>query len=387
MSRIAVGWDLHRKFSQVAIIEQPDTTNPAELCLKECLRIDHHDRDAMRQWLAQLPPGTPVAMEGAFGWPWVADLLAEAGLEPHLGHPPALKVLAAHEAKGDRKDAQRLGRFWLKGTFPECYLSTPEVRQIRERIRYRMALAHLRTELKNRVQALLHRHGAIHPFTDLFGQRGRAYLKQLVLPEASRFVLDSWLELFDFVAKQLAEVEAWMTEALARDPVIKILTSTPGIGLILAHVIHAEVGEISRFADRRRFVAYAGLAPLADDSAERHGRRHISPQCNHVLRWAFIEAASVIVRAKTCPAKIRLLSERIRGRGGCQQARVAVAREVAELVFTLWSRGELYNQATADRPLRQRPAATMKPKNSSTVRPQETRHPIVPGPSAAETAL
>jgi hypothetical protein len=84
-------------------------------------------------------------------------------------------VLARNEAKSDRADADRLARFWLRGTFPQSYLATPEVRQIRERVRYRMTLAVTRAQIKNRVQALLHRLGILHPFSDLFGKQGRAF--------------------------------------------------------------------------------------------------------------------------------------------------------------------------------------------------------------------
>src|SRR5919201_6033230 len=102
----AVGWDIHRKFSQLSVVQRE---GHGEIRVVKRLRLEHADREAMRQELAKLPPATPVAMEGAFGWPWIADLLTELGLEPHLGHPPALKVLAKNEAKTDRADADRLG--------------------------------------------------------------------------------------------------------------------------------------------------------------------------------------------------------------------------------------------------------------------------------------
>ncbi len=107
----------------------------------------------MRQRLAELPAGTPVVMEGSFGWQWIADLIEELGLDPHLGHPPAIRALAENEAKADRVDADRLGRFWLRGIFPESYLAPPDVRQFRERLRYRMALVGVQTCRKNRVRA------------------------------------------------------------------------------------------------------------------------------------------------------------------------------------------------------------------------------------------
>jgi hypothetical protein len=146
----AVGWDIHRKFSQLSVVQRSES---GEICVVKRLRLEHADRGAMRAELKKLGPGTPVAMEGAFGWPWIADLLDELELEPHLGHPPAIKVLAKHEAKADRVDADRLGRFWLRGIFPECYLATPDVRQLRERLRYRQALVRLRSGMKNRVHA------------------------------------------------------------------------------------------------------------------------------------------------------------------------------------------------------------------------------------------
>jgi len=341
-------------------------------------------------WLAQLPPGTPVALEGAFGWPWVADLLTELGLDPYLGHPPALKVLAKNEAKSDRADADRLARFWLRGTFPKCYLSTPEVRQIRERVRYRMALARTRTEIKNRAHAVLHRHGILHDFSDLFGKGGRAFLKALDLPAASRHVLDGWLNLLDDVTALLADVEQWMEQNLEEDAIVSRLKTIPGIGLILAHVIRAEVGQLDeRFVNRRKFTSYAGLAPLADDSADRRGRRHISPACNHTLRWAFIEAAATVQHAKNCPRSLRSLHYRLTlgNRVRKQEGRVAVARELAELVYVIWKKGEPYREIPSPQARR----AALPGGNCcaagelQSVRSKETRHPIVHGIRSGET--
>jgi len=303
--------------------------------------------------LQKLPAKSPVALEGAFGWPWIADLLQALELEPHLGHPPAIKVLAKNEAKADRVDADRLGRFWLRGIFPECYLATPEVRQLRERLRYRQAIVHVRTGIKNRVQAILHRQGVLHAFSDLFGKGGRAFLKTLDLPEASRLVLEGWLAQIDLLDEHLTVLESWMETHLEEDAVIRWLTTIPGIGKILAHVIRAEIGElVERFPNAKRLASYAGLAPLADDSADRHGRRHIVPACNHTLRWAFIEAAAGALKSKNCPPRLRRLYHRLShaNRANKQQAKVAVARELCELVYIIWKKGEPYRDPIADRP-------------------------------------
>jgi transposase len=348
MSTLAVGWDLHRKFSQVSLQRREQS---GEIVVVERRRLDHADRDAMRQWLKQLPSGTPIAMEGAFGWQWVADLQQELGLEPHLGHPPAIHVLAKNEGKCDRQDADRLGRFWLRGILPESYLSTPAVRQLRERSRYRGSLVQIRAGVKNRVQAILHRLGLLHSFSDLFGARGRVWLAQLELPAGSRAVLDGDLQLIDQLDELIGKVEQWMAQNLVADETTRLLMTLPGVGLILAHVIRAEIGELEgHFASANKLVSYAGLAPLSDDSADRHGRRHVSPYCNHTLKWAFIEATTGLLRSRKAPARLRRLYERLSQRANKNSAHVAVARELCRLTYVIWKKGESYREKPPARP-------------------------------------
>jgi len=249
-------------------------------------------------------------------------------------------------------------RFWLRGIFPESYLSTPDVRQLRERLRYRQALVHLRGGMKCRVQAILHRQGILHDFSDLFGKGGRSFLQTLALPEACRAALDGWLEQIDLLQEHLIQLEDWMAQHLEEDEITRLLKTIPGIGLILAHVIQAEIGQLAeRFPSRRHLASYAGLAPLADDSADRHGRRHIAAACNHTLRWAFIEAAGCVLRSKACPTNLRCLHNRLThgGRANKQQAKVAVARELCELVYGIWKKGEPYREPPSPaRPKRDR---------------------------------
>jgi transposase len=377
----ALGWDIHRKFSKVSLMQE---TAEGQIEVLERARLEHDDRDAMRQWLRRLPEGTPVAMEAAFGWPWVADFLEDLRLDPHLGHPPALRVLAQHEAKSDRCDADRMARFQLQGIFPESYLAPPHVRQIRERTRFRMALSRLRNGMKNRIQAILHRFGILHDFSDLFGQQGRRFLERLSLPPASQAVLSSGLEVLDEIVAQIEGVEQWMRANLAEDEIVRLLQSIPGIGLILAHVIRAEVGEGDRFPTKRHFRRYAGVAPLSNDSADRHGVRHCSQACNHSLRWALIEAVTGVLRTKGPRGqRLRRLHARLTHGGTCNknQAKVALAGELAELVWIIWNKRTPYEETPAARPGSIRSKGPRQPRRktnavSANMRPDQSRHPI-----------
>ncbi|MFZ1933528.1 MAG: transposase, partial [Thermoguttaceae bacterium] len=250
-------------------------------------------------------------------------------------------------------DADRLGKFQLRGILPQSYLATAEVRMRRERIRYRMALSCLRTRVKNRIQAILHRLGILHPFSDLFGEQGRRLLQRLALPEASHEVLRGYLQLLGRIGGLIAEVEDWMAANLQADEIVQLLATIPDIGLILAHVIYAEIGEIERFPSRRHLNSYAGLAPLSDDSANRHGQRHCGLACNHALRWALIEAVTGVLSTRGPRGqRLRKLYARLTHGGRCNksQAKVAVARELGQLVYTIWTNRSPYSDKPPPRP-------------------------------------
>ncbi len=124
-------------------------------------------------------------LEATFGWGWLADELLAAGLDPHLAS--SRKVAAWRQARGmaksNRTDADLLSELWSQQPrWWEVWLAPPEVRDRREWLRYRMALVTMQTALKCRIHAVLHRHGIVHGYSDLFGTAGRAFLNLLVAP-------------------------------------------------------------------------------------------------------------------------------------------------------------------------------------------------------------
>ena len=70
----------------------------------------------------------------------------------------------------------------------EVWLAPQEVRDARELLRHRMGLVETQTKTKNRIHALLHRHGIISECSDLFGVGGRRMLSLLVDDKESLWV-------------------------------------------------------------------------------------------------------------------------------------------------------------------------------------------------------
>src|SRR4029077_15909533 len=69
------------------------------------------------------------------------------------------------------------------GRLPQAWIAPPEVRAVREVVRYRHKLVGQRTSCKDQVHAVLAKLGVPVTHSDLFGRGGGLWLDQLVLPE------------------------------------------------------------------------------------------------------------------------------------------------------------------------------------------------------------
>ena len=76
--------------------------------------------EPMLRLIGDLPPGTPVAFEAAFGWGWLAQLLEDYGFEAHLVHPLRCKAIASARLKNDKVDAATLAQLLRADLLPEA---------------------------------------------------------------------------------------------------------------------------------------------------------------------------------------------------------------------------------------------------------------------------
>lgn len=131
-----------------------------------------------------------VVLEAADGRYWAADVLQAAGARVHLTHPLGVKGFAYRRVKIDLRDAADLADLLRMGRVPEAWIAPPQVRELRELVRYRAKLVALRSGLKAQVHAVPANAGILIPASDLFGIGGRAQVEQTSLagpmPSASR---------------------------------------------------------------------------------------------------------------------------------------------------------------------------------------------------------
>lgn len=78
-------------------------------------------------------------------------------------------------------DATILTHLLRTDLLPCAYVPPRHIRKERGLFRYRASLVTLQTQVKNKVQAILLKHGFACPYCDAFGKRGREWLRGLEL--------------------------------------------------------------------------------------------------------------------------------------------------------------------------------------------------------------
>jgi transposase len=378
--------DVHYKFSKVSFRDAQGRVVRRE-------RLDHPDRQKLREQIARWPRGVPIVLEASFGWGWLSDELDAAGLEVHLSN--CYKVERMRQARGRVKtnnlDADLTSLLPFEATpWWEVWRAPREVRDRREQMRYRADLVALQTMVKNRIHALFHRHGIFHDYSDLFGGPGRAFLTDLCqhgspyLSGQALNALRGQVRLLDHLRGQLNDIVRSLRRQLETTPLIRLLKSVSGFGLILAHVLAAEIGDLARFPHHRALASYALLAPRSNDTGEpdrdqTSKGRHLGHRGNRTLKWTFIEAAHGAVRSG---GQWRAMFDRVTDHGKKDRNRgyIKVARELVTVMYAVWKKQIPYTPTPPMRPGQQpsQPSSPRKRRDDTRSGTGQPFRPMVP---------
>jgi transposase len=120
----------------------------------------------------------------------------------------------------------------------------------------------------------------------------------------------------------------------------RVLTSLPGVGVILGAEFLVRGGDLSAFESADKLAAYAGLVPAAHDSGKRVGNDRRMRGGNKALKYVFYQSAFASLRSSP---ESRAFYERKRAEGKRHtQALIALARRRVNVLWAMLRDGTTF---------------------------------------------
>jgi len=225
-----IGLDIHRHYSVAARMEASGT-------VIERRRLHN---DELVAFVQSLPERPRVAFEATSNWYNIFELLEPWVEEIALGHPLKTRLIAEARIKTDKVDATVLANLLRTDFLPRSYMAPASVRELRELLRLRISLVRLRTNVRNRVHAVLIKRGLTPPVKNVFGKKGRAWLTGLEMPDAYALAISSYLEVIDVLSNLILRVNGHIHQRAAASEEAVWLDTMPGVGPFTALLLLAE---------------------------------------------------------------------------------------------------------------------------------------------------
>jgi transposase len=246
-------------------------------------------------------------------------------------HPPHLALITRVPVKTDNRAALVLAQFLAKGMLPALWIPPQPVREQRATVAQRAKFTRLSTQAQNRLHSVLHRHHLPLPESGSpFSTANRAWWQQLPVSVSEQARVQADLATLDFAEQQISRLTAALATDSAQDDRVPLLVQLPGFSVVTSLTVLAAIGDITRFADAKHLVGYAGLGASVHDSGQMHRTGRITKAGRRDLRTALVQAAQTA--ANTHPHWQTELA-RLEPRLGRNKAIVAIARK---LLVAVW---------------------------------------------------
>jgi transposase len=294
--------------------------------------------DAFLDAVGPFRDGLVVGCECMFAWYWLADLCQDQHIPFVLGHALAMKAIHKSKVKNDKIDAAKLAALLRGGLFPMAYVYPRAKRQTRDLLRRRSFFVRQRAQL---IAHIVNTNSQFNlpPLSKKLcyaANRSGGIAERFEHP-STRLAISADLALIDGYDEQIAELERHLIpNAKVDDPVtFGLLRTVPGIGPILGLILLYEIDTIARFPEAGNFLSYSRLVRCSHESAGKvkgSGGKKIG---NAHLKWAFSEAACLMLRSS---ARAKAWMQRQEKKRGKRKALSVLEAKLGRTVYHLWKK-------------------------------------------------
>lgn len=163
----------------------------------------------------------------------MAAILEGAGIEVHPANVNKVRLIAESTQKHDLGDARALANLLRLGYLPESYRVPDATHELRLILRHRTYLVRMRTSAKNRLHGMATTQG-LHLIA-----RSNPVSKagKLGIMDGNNTLMKDLHTLIDELDRRIGECDVQCEEIARREPLVPILRSMPGIGIVTALIL------------------------------------------------------------------------------------------------------------------------------------------------------
>ena len=285
-----VGIDAHKRELHVAMLIGAEVTPVTWKVANEPRAIDR-----LRRKLERAAPGRVECCyeAGPCGYALQRRLQRDR-VRCQVIAPALIPRKPGDRIKTDRRDARKLGALHRAGLLTEVCPPTPAEEAVRDLCRARDDAREDLQRARHRLGKLLLRRG-LH-FAGRNWTRGhRQWIDSLTWDHAAeRHVVEDYRLAIDHLEARLGELDARLAEVAESEPYrerVGWLRCFRGIDTLTAILVLAELHDFRRFQPAPALMAYLGLVPSEDSSADKHRRGRITKTGNTLVRRLLVETA------------------------------------------------------------------------------------------------
>lgn len=329
----------------------------------------------LAEWLAKYFC-TDVCMESA-GKYWIPVFnILEKTCNVVLAHPKYTKPQKGN--KTDRKDAKWICDLFMCDMIKPSFIPPPDIRQLRDLMRYRTKLTNTLTSEKNRTLNCLTVSNLKldDVFSDVFGKSSRSIISHILEHPGETFDVTPYID--SRCKHPIEEIQAAVDGAVSREQAVKLkeclnhidelnahksnieselyrlaepyayslelIRTIPGFSSdpLTAITVLSEIGaDMSVFPSAKHLASWAGCCPRNDQSNFKIKSTRIS-RAGACLKPLLVQIANAVIHSDKYP-EFKERYRKLKARRGHKKAIIAICRMFLTAIWNILSKLEPYS--------------------------------------------
>lgn len=223
--------------------------------------------------------------------------LTDLGWKCVVVAPSLIPKKAGDRVKTDKRDSLTLARLHRAGELTAVWVPDGAQEALRDLTRARDDIKSLQRQAKQRLLAMLLRHGKRYEGggKSNWTQKHYRWLETVKMDHpVQQIVFQEYLEVVKALTKRVDALDQQMASSAADSvfwPIVQALMALRGVDLLTATTLVAEIGDLRRFASAPQLMAYLGLVPSEHSSGKSKVRGGITKTGNGHVRRVLVEAS------------------------------------------------------------------------------------------------